>query len=327
MKVVEFHTFGSPEVLEIKEVAKPIPGDKEVLIKVHASTVTSGDVRVRSATFPPGFGLIGRLMVGFSKPRSPRLGNELAGIVEAVGKEVTQFKPGDAVFAGTGLGLGANAEYICLPADGPIALKPANLSFEEAAAVPFGALTSLIFLRDFGKIRSGQHVLIVGASGSLGTYALQLAKYFGAEVTAVCSTANVEMVKELGADEVIDYTQEDFTKNGKAYDIIFDTVGKASFSKSRQALKPGGLFLAAAGGGKEYAQMLWTSITGGKKVAAGLAVQRQEDMAFLIELIEAGQLKPVIDRHYPLEQIARAHKYVETGRKKGNVVIRLSQNT
>lgn len=323
MKAVIFQEYGSPEVIQIQDVAKPVPKDNEVLIKVRVTTVTSGDVRVRSANYPDGFKFIGRLMTGYNKPKNTRLGNEFAGVVETVGKDVTQFKPGDEVFGATGLNLGANAEYITLAEDGPLALKPANVSFEEAAATPFGGITSLVFLRDKGKIQSGQKVLVYGASGSLGTYALQLAKIYGAEVTAVSSGKNAALVKSLGADHVIDYTKEDFTKSGQTYDIIFDTIGKTTFAKSKIALKPKGIFLAAAGGIPDYRQMLWTSIKGGKKVAAGLAVQRREDMIYLAELLEAGKIKAVIDRTYPLEDISEAHAYVEKGHKKGNVVVRI----
>lgn len=321
MKTVVFENYGSPDVIQIREVEKPTPKDNEVLIKVHATTVTSGDVRVRSSTYPKGLWLVGRLVMGLTKPRDTGLGNELAGVVEAVGKTVTRFKKGDLVFGGTDMSLGANAEYICLPEDGPLALKPANLSFEEAAAIPFGALTSLVYLRDKGRIRSGEKILVYGASGSLGTYAVQLAKAFGAEVTAVCSTANVEMVKSLGADRVIDYKKEDFTRSGQVYDVIYDAVGKTSFAQCKELLAPQGRYLAPVAGIPEFLQMLSTSMTSGKKVIGGVALQRQEDLNFLSGLVESGQLKPVIDRSYPLEQIAEAHGYVETGRKKGNVVL------
>lgn len=326
MKAITFQTYGSPDVIQLQEVEKPTPKDNEVLIKVYATTVTSGDIRVRSSTFPRGFWLIGRLMLGLTKPRDPRLGNEFAGEIEAVGKNVTRFREGDQIFGGTGLELGSNAEFICLPEDGAIALKPDNLGFEEAAAFPFGGLTSLVFLRDKGGIHSGQKVLIYGASGSLGVYAVQLARHFGAEVTGVCSTANVEMARALGAHKVIDYTQEDFTQNGEVYDIIFDTVGKTSYAQGKNSLKPDGIFLAAAAGIPEYSRMLWSSIAGGKKAIGGVAIQRMEDMVFLKKLIETGQLKPVIDRRYPLEQIAEAHRYVEAGHKKGNVVLTVGHN-
>ena len=261
-------------------------------------------------------------MFGLKKPKIAILGTELAGEVEAIGKAVTMFKKGDQVF-GIGSDLfGAYAEYTCRPEKGALVIKPANLSYEEAATLPFGAGTALYFLRDMAKIKHGQKVLVNGASGGVGVYAVQLAKYYGAEVTGVCSTANMELVKSLGANKIIDYTKQDFTQNGETYDIIVDTVvGKTSFSRCKNSLKPKGLYLAIAGGLREMGQMLWTSITGGKKVIFGSAVESKKDLVFIKELVEAGKLKPVIDRRYPLEQAAEAHRYVETGHKKGSVVI------
>jgi 2-desacetyl-2-hydroxyethyl bacteriochlorophyllide A dehydrogenase len=261
-------------------------------------------------------------MFGLTRPRQPIPGNELAGEIEAVGKDVTQFKPGDQVFGifwWVSFG-GANAEYISLP-EKSVTIKPANMSYEEAAAVPIGALTALVLLRK-GKIQSGQNVLIVGASGSVGTFAVQLAKYYGAEVTGVCSTTNIELVKSLGADNVIDYTQEDFTKTGQTYDVIFDAVIKTSFSRCKGSLRQNGFFLTV-----DYPLLLafWTSLVGDKKVVFGTA-NRIEDLAFLRELIEAGKLKSVIDRCYPLEETVEAHRYVDTGHKKGNVVITVAQD-
>lgn len=266
-------------------------------------------------------------MLGLRKPKRTILGTELAGEIETVGKDVKLFKKGDQVF---GIGseiFGAYAEYTCRPETGALAIKPVNLTYEEAAAVPFGAGTALYFLRDVAKIQRGQKVLIHGASGGVGTYAVQLARYYGAEVTGVCSTTNVELVKSLGADKVMDYTKEDFTRSGETYDIILDTVvGKTSFSRCKGALKQNGLYLAVAGGLQEAAQMLWTSITGGKKVIFGSPVERKEDLIFLKDLVEAGKIKPVIDRRYPLEQTAEAHRYVDKGHKKGNVVITLEKS-
>ncbi|OWY68787.1 NAD(P)-dependent alcohol dehydrogenase [cyanobacterium TDX16] len=318
MKAIICTEYGSPEVMQLKEVEKPTPKDNEVLIRIHATTVTSADLRLRKAD---PFAV--RFFYGFIKPKkSAILGSELAGEIEAVGKNVTQFQAGDKVFAGAGIGLGANAEYICLPEAGAIAIKPINMTYEEAAAIPFGATTSLIFLRNKGKIQSGQKVLIYGASGALGTAAVQLAKYFGTEVTGVCSTANLELVKSLGADAVIDRTQEDFTKNGKTYDIIFDTVGKSSFSGCLRSLKQKGIYLRAVHINlSPILRGLWTSITSSKKVIGGIAIERKEDLIFLKELIEAGKIRSVIDRRYPLEQTAEAHRYVEQGHKKGSVVI------
>lgn len=323
MKAIVCTGYGSSDVMQLKEVEKPTPKENEVLIRIYATTVTSGDLHIRKAD-PWGV----RLFYGLIKPKKNTiLGTELAGEIEAVGKNVKLFQPGDRVFAGTGISFGANAEYICLPETGAVAIKPNNITYEEAAALPFGATASLIFLRDKGKIRSGQKVLIYGASGALGTAAVQLAKYFGTEVVGVCSTANLELVKSLGADEVIDYTQEDFSKSGQTYDLIFDTVGKSSFSGCLRSLKQNGIYLRALHLDLfSILRGLWVSITSSQKVIGGTAIERKEDLIFLKELIEAGKIKPVIDRHYPLEQAAEAHRYVEQGHKKGNVVITVQHN-
>ena len=325
MKAIVYYEYGPPENLLLQEVEKPAPKDNEVLIKVYATTVTTGDVNMRGFTFiPPGLGFAPRLMFGLRKPKKNILGVELAGEIEAVGRDVKQFRPGDQVYGINSTDLGAYAEYVCWPENRALATKPVNLTYGEAAAIPFGSGTALFFLRDLGKIRRGQKVLINGASGSVGSAAVQLARYFEAEVTGVCSTANLELVKSLGADTVIDYTQEDFRTNGEAYDVILDTVvGKISFSACQNSLTQKGLYLAVAGGLKEMVQMPWTAMQGGKKVLAGSPPERKEELIFLRELIEARKIKPVIDRRYPLEQTADAHRYVETGHKKGNVVITL----
>ena len=325
MKAIVYEKYGPPEVLQLREVDKPEPKDSGVLIEVHATTVTTGDVNARGFVFvPTGLRFLARLMFGLGKPKNPILGFELAGKIEALGKDVRSFQEGDRVFGIDGHGIGAYAEYKCMPEDGALVHMPAALSYEEAASIPNGALTALYFLRDKGGIRSGQKVLINGASGSVGAAAVQIAKHFGAEVTGVCSTRNLEMVRSLGADQVVDYTREDFTQNGEVYDMILNTVpGKVSFSACRKSLTRDGLFLAVAGGVNEMMQMLWTSLKGGKKVifGGGFACERKESLHFIKELVEAGELKPVIDRSYPLERAAEAHRYVDLGHKKGNVVL------
>jgi NADPH:quinone reductase-like Zn-dependent oxidoreductase len=326
MKAIVYTKYGPPEVLQLKEVEKPTPKDSEVLIRVYATTVTATE-----CTFRKGEPLFSRLFTGLRRPRITTLGEELAGEVEAVGKDVKLFEKNDQIFGTAGPGFGANAEYICIPEDGVLAIRPSNMTHEEAASSVDGFLTALPFLRDKGSIQSGQEVLINGASGSVGAAAVQIAKYFGAEVTGVCSTANVEMVRTLGASKVIDYTKEDFTKTGQTYDIIFDTVGKASFPRCKSSLKQNGIFLEAGIGLGIFPHVLWTSMFSGKKAriaATGLRSpqERTKDLIFLKELMEAGKIKPVIDRRYSLEQMAEAHSYVEKGHKKGNVVIALEHN-
>lgn len=304
MKAIVCTKYGPPEVLQIKEVTKPVPQDNELLVKVQATTAHIGDTRMRSFNVPRSQWLFARLYLGIRKPRRTILGMELAGDVEAVGKNVTKFKVGDPIFASTmGAGFGGYAEYKCLPEDGILAIKPANISYEEAATLPTGAVTALRCLRK-ANIQPGQTVLIYGASGSVGTFSVQLAKQFGAEVTAVCSTSNIALVKSLGADHVIDYTQEDFTQSGERYDVVFDAVAKVRPSQSKKVLKKTGTYLN-----------VHTSSNGSEKL---------EDLIYLKELLEAGKLKPVIDRCYPMEQIVEAHRYVEKGHKKGHVIINVA---
>lgn len=320
MKAIIATKYGSPEVLELRNVDKPIPTDSEILVKVYATTITSGDIRVRSFDVPRSFWLPARLTLGLTKPKKAIPGMVIAGEVEAVGKDVKRFKPGDAVYAYNLTRLSAYAEYACVPESSAAAPKPSNVTYEEAAALPFGGVTALHFLTK-GGIRPGQRVLIYGASGSVGTAAVQVAKHFGAHVTAVCSTANVAMVKALGADRVIDYTKTDFTQGGESYDIIFDTVGKTSLSASLEMLKPEGSYLQAVAGPADLIQMQLAARRTGKRMVGGTATPTPEALASLNELVEAGTLKPVIDRCYPLEAVVEAHRYVDMGHKKGNVVI------
>ncbi len=325
MKAIICTKYGPPEVLQIKEVEKPKIKDDEVLIKIHATTVTAGDVKLRSSDFPFMYWLPSRLMFGLTKPKNKISGCELAGEIVKVGKNVRNFKIGDQVFGYSGFTFGANAEYISLHEEGVLAKKPINMSFEQAAAVPVGALTALHFLRR-SIIQNGQKVLIYGASGSVGTYAIQLAKYFGTEVTALCSTSNLELVRALGANEVIDYTNEDLAKSKKTYDIIFDTVGKSSFSNCKRMLNKDGVYLLSAVWKLSvYFQAIWSNLISNKKAILGVANMNNEDLNYIKALIEADKLKAVIDRQYPLDQIVDAHRYVEKGHKKGNVVINIRE--
>lgn len=323
MKAMVYRRYGPPEVVQPAEVARPIPRDDELLIRIFATTVTSGDWRVRSLEVPAGFGLLARLALGVLGPRQPILGTELAGDVESVGKAVTRFKVGDPVFAFTDTAMGCHAEYRCIAEGGAVARKPANLGYEEAAALSFGGTTALAFLRR-AKVQRGDRVLVVGASGGVGSAAVQLARHFGAEVTGVCSTGNVELVRSIGAAKVIDYTGEDFARNGQAYDIILDTTGTAPFSRVRGSLAEGGRLALVLGSLPDLLLAPWQSMTGGRKVIAGNAGgDFTEALRFLAELAERGELRPVIDRRYPFERIVEAHRHVDTGRKRGNVVVTL----
>lgn len=318
MKAIICPKYGTADVLQLVEVEKPAPKDNEVRIRIYAAVVTPSDCAFRKAN-----PFMVRFLYGLTKPKYNILGVELAGEIEAVGTKVTLFKEGDQVFGMSPKSFGAYAEYKCLSEQENLAIKPANMTYEEAVAISDGAPTALIFLRDVAKIQRGQKVLINGASGSVGAYSVQLAKYFGAEVTGVCSTTNIELVRSLGADKVIDYTKEDFTKNGQTYDVIFDAVGKSSFTRCKSSLKQKGVYLSTVPKLGIMLQMLWTSKLGSKKAkftAAGL-IQSKENLIFLKELCEAGKIKAVVDRRYPLEQTAEAHRYVEKGHKKGNVII------
>ena len=327
MKAILHTEYGPPEELQLKEVEKPVQKDNEVLIKIHATSVTTSDCNIRNLTFVPKLlRLPVRMQFGFSRPKNNILGFDLAGEVEAVGKDVTRFNMGDQIFGTTEPAFGSHAEYVCLPEDGVLTIKPANMTYEEAATIPVIANTALHFIRDLGQIQTGQKILINGASGGIGTFAVQLAKYYGAEVTGVCSANNLEMVKSLGADKVIDYRKDDFTKMNENYDVIFDAVGKSSFSRCKSSLSNEGLYLDTLPRISTLFQMLWTSFIGSKKVKMEGAPAKVENLLFLKELIEAGKLKTVIDRRYPLEQTAEAFKYVEKGHKKGNVVITVVQS-
>ncbi|MEV0679367.1 NAD(P)-dependent alcohol dehydrogenase [Actinosynnema sp. NPDC050436] len=312
------HTrFGPPDVVRVTERPVPVPRPDDVLIKVHATTVTSAECAMRRGE--PAWG---RVILGLRRPRRRlrTLGLEVAGVVESVGSGVSRFGPGDEVFGFTGFAVGAHAEYVRVPASGSLAPKPAALTFAESAAAVDGATTALFFLHHKLSVRAGQRVLVNGASGSIGTYAVQLAKHFGAEVVGVCGPANVELVRSLGADEVIDYTERDFTADRSRYDVVFDTVAKSSFRKARGSLRPGGKYVPTTGLSNNL-WALWTAVRGGPKVVVGMSVDKSTTLPVVKELVEAGVLRVVVDRTYPLERIAEAYRYVDTGRKRGNVVI------
>lgn len=335
MKAIVYTEYGSPDVLRLQEVEKPSPRENEILVRVYATPVNYGDLTARnfanltSSEFnmPAFLWLPSRMAFGWNKPKINILGSELAGEVEAIGKGVSKFKAGDQVFAYLGMKMGANAEYVCIPEDGTVALKPINMSCEEASALPYGAIMATSLLRK-ANLQRGQKVLINGASGGIGSLAVQLAKYFGAEVTGVCGTPRLEYVRSLGADKVIDYTREDFTRNGETYDLIFDILGRSSFARCKNSLSPNGIYLLASFKTKPLFQMLWTSVTSSrKKVICALANEKAEDLVFIRELVDAGKIKTIIDKCFPLEQAAAAHRYVENGHKQGNVVLTVDHKT
>jgi NADPH:quinone reductase-like Zn-dependent oxidoreductase len=327
MKAAVYRRYGGPNVVGLAEVAKPAPKPNEVLVRIRATTVNSGDWRARSLHMPAGFAFLGRLVFGFNGPRQPILGTEFAGVVEAVGAKVTRFKPGDAVVGFPGGRFGSHAEYRTMPEDGLIDFKPANLSFQEAAALSFGSATALPFLRDKAKIKRGDQVLVVGASGAVGVAAVQIAKHFGADVTAVTSTTNLALVASLGADRVIDYKEVDFAATGDTWDIIIDTTGTAPFDRCENSLKPGGRLVAVQAGFSQILGIGKPSKASGKTLIASVAPLRREDYRTIIALAASGALRPVIDRIYDLEDAAAAHAYVDTGRKRGSVVLTVGTET
>jgi NADPH:quinone reductase-like Zn-dependent oxidoreductase len=332
MKAIIYTEYGSPDVLHLTEIAKPTPKDHEVLIRNHATTINFGDLMARNfkAVSPRKFNmlflfwLLTKVSFGIHQPKITILGSEFAGEVEAAGKTVTRYKPGDQVFGYLGQNMGAYAEYLCIPENGVMAIKPANMTYEEAAVLPYGAIMALSLLRK-ANLQPGQKVLINGASGGIGSAAVQIARHLGAEVTGVCGTARLDFVKSLGAAKVIDYTKEDFTQNGEQYDLIFDILGRSSFSRCRSSLKPNGRYLLASFKMKQLLQMLWTSIYGDKRVICAMAPGSVEDLNSVKELMETGKIKAIIDRCYLMEEAAEAHRYVEEGNKKGNVVITMER--
>lgn len=323
MKAITCTRYGPPHVLKIVSIDNPVPGDNEVMIRIYATTVTVADCRVRGFNVPPSFWLPARIALGLSRPRQPILGGELSGVIESVGKNVRKFKPGDKVFAFLGHKFGAYAEYVCVDENGCIVAKPEQLSFEESAALPVGGITALSFLRK-GKVAPGEKVLIYGASGSVGTYAVQLAQYFGAEVTAVCSTGNMDLVKKLGADKVMDYTKTDLEELNEKFDVVFDTVGKASVSKVIKVIKPEGRYLHAVTDPSTEIKIRLKLIFSKVKLIGGTFKATIEQLNFIRQLADDGMVKPVIDRQYDLNDIVLAHEYVDKGHKKGNVTIRIA---
>jgi NADPH:quinone reductase-like Zn-dependent oxidoreductase len=334
MKAIVYTEYGKPDVLHLQQVAKPTPKDNELLIRVYATTVNIGDLMARNFsaitpakfTMPTALWLPARLYFGWSKPKVNILGNEFSGIVESVGSAVTRFKPGDPVFGYRGQKMGAYAEYLTIPENGLVAPKPSNMTFEQAATVPGGAITALSLLRS-ANIQPGQRVLVNGASGSIGSAAVQLAKQYGAHVAGVCGTLRIEYVKSIGADEVIDYTKQDFTENGETYDVIFDILGKSSYDKLKDSLTLNGIYLLASFKMKQVFQMLRTRGSAGKRVICALSSEKQEDLQFIQQLAEQGKFKSAPDRCYPLEQAAQAHEYMESGQRRGPVVLAVASGS
>lgn len=322
MKAAVYKRYGTSDVLSVQDVERPSIGDDEVLVRVYATSVTSADWRIRASAFPAYAWLPGRIMFGLFKPRHPVGGSEFAGRIVAKGKAVTRFRNGDSVFGFASRG--AHAEYLTIGEDEAIATMPENLSYDEAAAVPFGALAALVFLRDFAKVERGQKVLVNGASGGVGVFAVQLAKHFGAEVTGVASTANLALLTSIGADHVVDHTVEDFTKADREYDLIIDTVGKTTFARSKRVLATEGIYLPIEFGLREIAQSLITAMTGGKRVKIGISGDGQDDLEVIADLLRRGELRPVIDGHYLLEDIADAHRRTESRHKTGSVVVNVA---
>lgn len=327
MYAYTYTEYGSPDVLNYVELPTPTPKANEVLIRIVATTVSAGDWRARSLTMPAGLGLVGRLVFGITRPRKPVLGTELSGIIESVGADVTTFQPGDAVIGFPGAGFGGHAEYITIPADGKVVRKPENLTFEEAAAIPFGATTAYDFLINKGKLRAGERVLINGASGSVGSACVQLAKHFGAEVTGVCSASNVDLVRNIGADRVIDYNAEDFVEEGPRYDMVVDTVGTAPWSRTRHALMPNGRMLMIAGSTSDMILGGLKARLHGKRLVGGVASESVDILRKVVDLATAGDFHPVIDRSFDFSQMIAAHAHVDTGHKKGNVVVTVNPNS
>jgi NADPH:quinone reductase-like Zn-dependent oxidoreductase len=333
VKAIVYEEYGTPDVLQLKEVEKPAPKDKEILVQNYATSVKYGDILARKIKFvsprefnmPWLFWFMAKISFGFRKPKISILGSEFAGVIESTGQGVTRFKQGEQVFGYLGQRMGAYAEYLCMPDDGIVTLKPANMTFQEAATFPYGSIMALNLLRKV-NIGSGQKVLVIGASGAIGSAAVQLTRHYGAEVSGVCSTSKVEFVKSLGANKVIDYTQEDITQSGENYDLIFDVLGRSSFARSKASLKQDGVHLYVSFKMKQLGQMIWTSRSGSQRVICALASEKPEDLVSIKELFEAGRIKAHLEKSFPLEQAAEAHRYVEGGSNKGPVAITVTDD-